>query len=164
MNTVAQKANKEILTTTQRWLEFAVVTVMLLLLGFLLYHQSANTGFFTAKFGTLEMVCLYAPILLSVTAPVVRAFTGHRNPARPYEAATSLVLALGSLWLLIVFPFNFSHLADTLPSGIRFLLAWFPDDLGKVLLLLQAILGPLSAALTGWRYFAANRRETGVQF
>jgi hypothetical protein len=164
MNVVAEKANKEILSVPQRWLELAIVPGMLLLLGFFLRHQSANTGFFTAKFGALEMVCLYGPIFLSLVAPVIRAFSGRRNPARPYEAVTRLLLALGSLWLLIVFPFNFSHLADILPSGIQFLLAWVSDDLGKVLLLLQIVIGPFSAALTGWRYFAASRRETRVQF
>jgi hypothetical protein len=133
---------------------------MLLLFGFLAYHQIANTGFFTAKFGMLEMVCLYGPILLGITAPAVRAWTGYRNPARPFEAAASLFLAVGSLWLVIVFPLNYAHLADALPSTIRFVLAWVTDDIGKAVLVLQVIIGPISALLTIWKYLSIRHRES----
>ena len=159
MNEVVEKTEKEILSPAQRWLEVTLVIAMLLLLGFLAYHQWANTGFFTAGFGSLEMFCLYGPIIFGVSAPVVRALTGRRNPARPFDAATSLFLAAGSLWLVIAFPFNFSHLADALPGVIRFVLSWITDGIGKALLILQVILGPISAIPTIWKYLSSSRRE-----
>jgi hypothetical protein len=153
MNTVAPKPDKEILTPLQRWLELLVVVLTLLFFSFLLYHQWANTGFFTEKFGALEMLCLYGPLLLGLTAPFARVITGQRNPARPFEAATSLCLALGSLWLLNVFPFNFRYLADALPEGIRFILAWVTDDMGKIIMILQVIIGSITALVAMWHYF-----------
>jgi len=154
MNTFSARPNKDVLSPAQRWLEILVIPAMLLLLGFLVYHQVANTGFFTAKFGPLEMLCLYGPIVFAGVAPAVRALTGHRNPARPFEAVTSLFLAVGSLWLLLVFPFNFTHLADALPGPIHFVLAWVPDGLGKILLIFQIIIGPFSALLTVLKFLS----------
>ncbi len=159
MNTLAKKQEKEVLSTPQRWLELLLIAAMLLLFGFLVYHQLANTGFFTAKFGSLEMLCLYGPILLSLVAPVARALTGRRNPARPFEVTTGLLLAIGSLWLLVAFPFNFSHLADPLPGPIRFVLSWITDDIGKVPLILQVIIGPLTALATTRKYLAIRGRK-----
>jgi len=160
INAPEAKTDPEVLTPSQRWLEIMIVAALLLLFTFLAYHQLANTGFFTARFGSLEMVCLYGPILLATAAPIVRASTGRRNPARPLEAAASLFLAIGSLWLLNVFPFSFVHLADTLPAPVRFVLAWVTDDIGRIPLILQVIIGPISALLTIWKYISIRRRES----
>jgi hypothetical protein len=157
-NTVARKTDNEILTPSQRRLELLFDAAMLVLLGFFAYHQLTRTGFFTAQFGALEMVCLYGPILVALAAPIDRVLTGWRNPARPFDVATYLCLAVGSLWLLIVFPFNFAHLTDVLPGAIRFVLAWITNDVGKLALLLQVILGPISALLTTWKYVSIRRR------
>ena len=159
MKTVVAQTDKEVLSTSQRLGELISVVVMLLLFGFFAYHQVANTGFFTAKFGALEMFCLYGPILLSLAAPAVRALTGRRNPARPLEVATNVFLAIAALWLLMVFPFNFSHLAGALPAAIRFVLAWITNDIGKVVLILQVIVGSISAFLTTRKYLSVRRRE-----
>jgi len=159
MKTVVKQTEKENLTTSQRWGELVIVVVMLLLFSFFAYHQGANTGFFTAKFGALEMFCLYGPILLSSAAPAVRAGTGRRNLGRPLEVATNVFLAIAALWLLIVFPFNFSHLADILPGAIRFIFAWITNDIGKVVLILQVIVGSISALVTTGKYLSVRRRK-----
>lgn len=150
--------DRDAISVSQRVPELFVVAAMIGLMGFLVYHQQVNSGFFTEKFGVMEMICLYVPILIGLTAPAVRAWTGSRNAARPYEITTSLSLALGSLWLLISFPFSFAHLADTLPEGIRFILAWVTDDIGKIPLILQVIIGPITALLAGWRYMSHRRQ------
>lgn len=158
-NTVGARIDKDRLSPPARLGEVIMIICMLLLFAFFVYHQSAETGFFTEKFGVLEMICLYVPLLLGMSAPAVRAWTGHRNPARPFEAVTSLLLALGALWLLIVFPFDYSHLADTLPNSVQFILAWVTDGIAKVVFLLQIVFGPISALVTMWRYFANRQRE-----
>lgn len=142
------------MTVVQRMVEVITIFPMIGLFGFFVYHQQVNSGFFTEKFGVLQALCLYVPLILGLFAPAVRAWTGHRNPARPYEIATSLLLSLGSLVLLIGFPFSFAHLADTLPEGLRFILAWVTDDIGRILMILQIIIGPITAVLAAWRYFS----------
>ena len=130
---------------------------MIVLFGFFAYHQRANTGFFTPKFEPFEMLCLYGPILVALAAPASRAWNGRRNPARPLDVAMNLSLTAGSLWLLIVFPFNFSHLADVLPGLVRFLISWITDDIGKIMMVLQVVLGPITALTTTAKYISLRR-------
>ncbi|MBM3128906.1 MAG: hypothetical protein FJ009_09830 [Chloroflexi bacterium] len=147
------KRDNEILTPSQRWSGLATIAAMIVLLGFFAAHQLSHTGFFTDRFGSLEMLALYAPILISFAAPMVRAVTGRQNPARPFDAATNLSLAIGSLWLAIVFPFDFAHLTAVLPDAIRFIFGWITDDIGRFVLIAQVILGVIFAPLTMLTYF-----------
>ncbi len=152
------QADNEMLTPSQRWSGLATVVAMLVLLGYFAWHQLTNTGFFAPRFGALEMLALYVPILVSFAAPIVRALSGRQNPARPFEAAMNLSLALGSLWLVIVFPFSFAHLADVLPDAIQFIFSWINDDIGRFILILQVILGIILAPLTLAKFFSIRRR------
>ncbi len=160
MNTAAGKTDPDALAPAQRLGELVSVVALLLLFGFFALHQFRHTGFFTAGFGSLEMLALYGPIIVAIAAPLVRAASGRRDPARPLEAAANLALAFGSLWLLIVFPLNYAHLADVLPGIIRPLLAWITDNIARIVLLLQVVIGPISAALNTWRYVSAPRRAS----
>ena len=159
MKTVGEQSEKEVLTPAQRGGEVISLAVMLLVFSFFADHQVAHTGFYTAKFGTMEMVCLYGPMLLSLAAPVVRAVTGRRNPARPFEVVTNVFLAIAAVYLLLVFPFDFAHLADALPAAIRFVLAWITDGIGRAVLILQAIVGTTWAAVTTVKYLSVRWRE-----
>ena len=153
------KADDQVLTGSQRWAGLATVVAMLGLLGFFLLHQSTNTGFFTPRFGSFEMLALYLPILVSFAAPIVRAIGGRQNPARPFQAAMSSTLALGSLWLVIIFPFNFARLADVLPSALQFVISWINDDMGRFILILQVLLGIIAAPLTIRKFFSERRQS-----
>ena len=152
----AAKPDREILTTQMRWFEVSFDLPMVLLFGFFALHQLTNTGFFTPKFGSLEMLALYGPIIVALIAPAVRALTGRRNPARPWDVAMQLSLAAGSLYLFIVFPFSFAHLSDVLPGALRFFIAWISDDIGKILMVLQVLLGPVNAVTTMVKYFSVR--------
>ncbi len=156
------KTDNDILSPSQRWSGLTVIVAMLALLGFFAAHQLANTGFFTDKFGSLEMLALYVPILISFAAPIVRAISGRQNPARPFEAAMNISLAIGSLWLVIVFPFNFMHLTDVLPGAIRFVLSWITDDIARWVLILQVIIGVIIAPLTIFTFFSIRRRASSM--
>lgn len=160
MKTVGEQSEKEVLTPAQRGGEVISLVVMLLVFGFFADHQVAHTGFYTAKFGTMEMVCLYGPMLLSLVAPIVRAVTGRRNPARPFEVVTNVFLAIAAVYLLLVFPFNFAHLADALPAAFHFVLAWITDGIGRAVLILQIIVGTIWAGVSAWQYLSVRRRET----
>jgi hypothetical protein len=132
---------------------------MLLLLAFFAYHQWQNTGFFTDKFGWAEMLALYVPILISLGPPILRLLQGRRNPARPLEAAVDLSLAIGSLWLWINFPFNFAHLADPFPATMRFAFAWITNNIGRLILLLQVVIGGISSISTMASYLTVKREK-----
>jgi hypothetical protein len=156
---IREKKEIEILTTLQRWAGLYTDVLMLLLLAFFAYHQWKNTGFFTSKFGLAEMIALYVPILISLAPPIQRFIQGKRNPARPLEAITDLSLAIGSLLLWIIYPFDFSHLADPFPPAMRFAFTWITNDIGKWILILQVVIGFISALSTIGSYISVRRKS-----
>lgn len=141
----AVKQYPDVLTSGQRLGEALIIVGLLALAAFFIVHQTSGTGFFNEKFGTLEMILLYAPLLLAIAAAGVQVVTGQHQPARLFEAAGGLLLGAAALWFLIVFPFDFTHLADALPQGLRFLLAWVTNDIGRIPLIIQVIAGPVGA-------------------
>src|SRR4030042_2723202 len=141
MNSSTDKGNQPTMTLTQRWGGLYTVGLMILLLVFFAYHQWADTGFFTEKFTWLSMLALYGPIVISMAPPILRLIQGRRNPARLLDAAMDLSLAIGSIWLRITFPFDFTHLADPFPAAMRFAFAWLSNDIGRWILLLQIVIG-----------------------
>ena len=156
------KYDRETLYPAQRVGGLAVIGAMLLVFGFFALHQLTGTGFYTVQFGPVEMLALYGPILVSFAAPIAKAVSGRRNPARPFQAATNLSLALGSLWLAVMFPFDFTHLADVLPSALRFVLSWINDDIGRFVLILQVLIGVIATPLTIFTYISIRRRASAT--
>lgn len=158
MNRLVEDRIDPPLALSERFGELLGVGAMLLLFSFLAYHQLVHTGFFTSAFGPAEMFFFYGPIIVSTVALVAKAWSSRRNPARLFEAASNLFLAVGSLWLLIVFPFNYAHLADALPAALRFLLAWITNDIAAVVLTLQVLIGTIVGLVTLVKYFAVRAR------
>jgi hypothetical protein len=161
MNVSAQtlKPDREHLTYAQRFGELVSACVMFLIMGFFVYHQAANTGFFTAAFGPMAMFFFYGPMLFSLAAPITRAVNGQRNPARPLEVVANVFMAAAALWLLTVFPFNFAHFADAFPAEIRVLFAWLNNDIGRIPFILQLIVCPIVALVTAWQFLIHLGRE-----
>jgi hypothetical protein len=62
--------------------------------------------------------------------------------------------------LFIVFPFNFAHLGDLLPSSLQFLLSWIPNYLGRIILLLVGLGGLFNSVYTPVIYFSVRREYT----
>lgn len=151
MNT--QTMSRETLGPAERFFDVLFTSIALLfVIGFFWAHQAGHTGFFTSEFGSTEMLALYGPMALSFAAPIVRSATGLRNPGRLMEAIANAALAFGSLWLFFVFPFDFSHLADVLPHGFQFILAWFTDGIARIALALQVVIGALTAIGKLWKF------------
>ena len=160
MITIADKTNKDILRPAQRVGELFAVGVVLLLFGFFIYHQAADTGFFTEEFGAVEMFLLYGPLILSILPPFIRAFYGQRNLARPVEVVSNLFVAVAAMWyLFIVFPFEFAHLPDPLPDGLQPIISWIDNDIGKIMLALQLVAGPLTAIWNAGKYLVVRHQE-----
>ncbi|MGE5123849.1 MAG: hypothetical protein ACM3H7_04980 [Acidobacteriaceae bacterium] len=147
------------MTNKQRWGGLYTVALMLLLVAFFVYHQVKNTGFFTPGFGQPELLALYGPIAISMLPSILRAIQGRRNPARPLEATGDLLLAIGSMRLRQVFPFDFTHIADPFPASWHFAFAWLTNDVGRFILLLQIVVGFISAIAIIATYLSIRRKE-----
>ncbi len=149
MQSISNTGRQDRMSLPQRVAEPLVTACMTAaILAFFLYHQRVGTGFFTARFGPLEMLCLYGSIILSLAAPITRGLTGDRNAGRPLEALAGVAAGAAALWLLRGFPFDFAHLADALPGAYSILLAWGTNDIGRIVLIAQAILAPFAALVT----------------
>lgn len=156
MNTVERRTDE--IGLGQRVGELFVVAGTLLLIGFYNQHLTQNTGFFTEKFGTLEAFLLFGPPSFSLVDAIIQIVTGHRRMARPFEALSGVLMTLGALWFLIQFPFEFAHLPDVLPEGLRFLLAWITNDIARIPLVIQLIAGPITALVAMWKFFTGSPR------
>src|SRR5271165_4520959 len=142
-----RRGQSEYLSFPQRFGELVSVVCILLFLGFYIYHQVANTGFFTSKFDGWSMLALYGSMIISLAPPLARAFVGSRNPVRPVEAFSNLVFALSCAFFFVVFPFNFAHFADAFPQAVRFLFWWLTNDVAKIALVLGVLGGLVGAGV-----------------
>lgn len=143
---------REHLTPIRRFGEIISLAVIAVIIGYFWQLWTMGAGFFTAAFGPLEQFWFFGPMIASLAAPITRIVVGRRNPARPFEIATDVLMVIGAIWLLRVFPFDFSHMGDALPGNLPLLFAWVPDWLGRLVLLLQVVGGSISAVATTWQF------------
>ena len=109
-------------------------------------HQTGSTDFFTSKFSTFEMIMLYGFLIYWITTSVL-ILTGQKNPSRNLDSYGGLFFAtFATVWLIVVFPFEFSYFVDVFPVFLRFLLQWISNEIALVLLILLFI-GQLIAAV-----------------
>jgi hypothetical protein len=111
-----------------------------LMILYLVAHQIFGTGFFTSKFGPIEMFLLYGSwIAWTITSGLEGVF-GKRFLSRFFDAFGGIVfIVIATGWLLIVFPFEFNYFADVLPDFFRFLVQWISNEIARVLLILYTI-------------------------
>ncbi len=152
--------DKEHLTPAQRFGNVISLAIQALIIGYFWHLWTIGTGFFTVAFGPWEQFWFFGPMVAALAAPVVRILVGRRNPARPLEIATDLLMAFGAIWLLRVVPFDFSHLGDALPGNLPVLLNWVPNWLGKVFLVLGLIGSVIAIIVTTGQFMRASLRHS----
>ena len=124
----------------QRVVGIAIVVVSVLIVLYFVAHQMWSTGFFTATFGTLEMLMLYGSLIFMIVSAGLEGIFGQRLLSRLWDAFGGLIFAtIGVTWLLVVFPFEFTYFADVLPDFLRFLVQWISNDIARVLMVLLII-------------------------
>jgi hypothetical protein len=134
------------------------IVILALVFGYFWRLWTIDAGFFTSMFGPPEQFWFFGPMILSLAAPAVRMLVGRRNPARPFEIGANALMAIGAIWLLHVFPFDFSHLGDALPGNLPVLLNWVPDWLGRIGLVLQLVGGVIAAIVATAQFMKVSLR------
>ncbi len=118
----------------------AIVVFSLLMMSYFALHQIRSTGFFTAAFGTSEMLLLYGLLLLGIVSASLESVFSRRLLSRLFDVFGGLIFgAVFTVWLLVVFPFEFAYFADVLPDSLRFLVQWISNDIARVLMVLGII-------------------------
>jgi hypothetical protein len=132
---------------SERIVGIAIVVASVLMVLYFIAHQNRSTGFFTEAFGTPEMLMLYGVLTLGIISAGLEGVFGQRLYSRIFDAFGGLILAaFCTVWLLVVFPFEFAYFADVLPESLRFLVGWISNDVARVLMVL-AIIVYLGAAV-----------------
>jgi hypothetical protein len=151
------EAKKDIVPYSERVGNIVGVGVGLLVVLYFVAHQMWSTGFFTSKFGTLEMLLFYVSLMFGIVSTALKGLFGRKNFARLFDVFGSVLFAITLVWLFVVFPFDFAYFADVLPSFLRFLVQWIFNDIARVLMVLGMIAAPVMAIYTAMLYMLVRR-------
>ncbi len=146
---------------SHRVVGIAIVVFSVLMVLYFVAHQTWSTGFFTATFGTLEMLMLYGSLMYWIITCTVLLF-GFKNLSRDFDSFGGLIfVTVGVAWLFVVFPFDFAYFADVLPDSLRFLVQWISNDVARVLMVLGIIvhLGAAFYCPIGYKFVVMKRSK-----
>ncbi len=150
----------DIIPYSERVTSIAIVVVFPLIVLYFVAHQMWSTNFFTATFGTLEMLLLYGSLIAWIVTGALEGF-GRKNLSRDFDAFGGLIFSgIGIAWLLVVFSFEFAYFADVLPDSLRFLVQWISNDIARVLMVLLFIVNLVAAVYSAIsRVFVRKARK-----
>jgi hypothetical protein len=151
------EAKKDVLPHSDRIGNVVAVVVVALVCFYFVAHQMWGTGFFTAKFGVVEMFLFYGVLLFQFVPAILRAASGRKNQARFFEIFGSVLGIVALVWFYSVFPFDFAYFADVLPDFLRFLLQWISNDIVRVLMVLGLIAAPVMAIYSAVMFMLVRR-------
>ena len=156
----AKTAAEEPLPRNERVFGIGIVIVSVLMIIFFVSHQIQQTGFFTSKFGAFEMLLLYGFWIFWITTAGLESILSQRLLSRIVDTFGGIIFATISIALLfVIFPFDFSHLADVLPESTKFLIQCVSNDIARVILVLIMILQLLAAIYCPFAYKFIDKKR-----
>jgi hypothetical protein len=156
----AKKDAEKPLPLNERVFGIAIVIFSILMIIFFTSHQINSTGFFTSKFGALEMLLFYAFWIFWITTATLEAILSQRLMSRIIDTFGGIFFCVISIaWLVVVFPYEFTHLADVLPKSIRFLVSWISNDIAKIIMILLVIAHLAAAIYSPFAYKFADMKR-----
>jgi hypothetical protein len=154
------------LPLNERVFGIAIVVFCVLMIIFFIAHQIQTTGFFTSKFGPLEMLLFYGFWIFWIITAGLEAILSQRLLSRIVDTFGGLIFATFSIAILLVlFPFEFTHLAEVLPESMRFLVSWISNDIVRVIIILL-IIAHLAAAIYSpfaYKFVDKKRFKRGIK-
>ena len=152
------KAKKDTMPSSERIGSIVGFVIVFLVVLYFVAHQTGFTGFFSSKFNTLEMLLFYGSLLFGIFCTVLGPVrVRHKNLIRLGDVFFNITVTVALIWLFVMFPFDFAHLADVLPSFLRFLLQWISNDIARVLMVLGSIAAPIMAIYFAILYVFVRR-------
>jgi hypothetical protein len=154
------EANKDV-PKNDRFTGVALVVVNALMIAYLGFHQMGSTGFFTPKFGTLEMFLLYGSLVAWIITGSLDGIFGQRLLSRLFDVFGGILFITVSLvWLLLTFPFDFTYFADVLPDFLKFLVQWISNDIARVMMVLGTVVLVVAAVYSPVAYKIVNIKRS----
>jgi hypothetical protein len=156
----ARKEAKKELPLNERIVGIIIVIFSAWMIIFFRLHQIHGTGFFTIKYGTLEMLLLNGFWIFWITTASLEAILNQRFLSRIVDTFGGIFFATISIALLfIIFPFEFTHLADVLPGFLRFVLQWISNDIARVIMVILMILHLAAAIYSPFAYKFVDKKR-----
>jgi hypothetical protein len=153
-------AAEEPLPSGERAFGIGIVIVSVLMILFFSSHQMQSTGFFTSKFGALEMLFLYGFWIFWITTAGLESILSQRLMSRIVDTFGGIIFAVIAIgWNLVVFPFDFSNFANVLPESIRFIVQWISNDIAWVIMLILMILHLLAGIYCPFAYKFIDKKR-----
>ncbi|MFW9777830.1 MAG: hypothetical protein ACFFE8_03170 [Candidatus Heimdallarchaeota archaeon] len=116
-----------------------IIAISLPLMLYFYLHQTMSTGFFTQKFDFLEAVFLYGIFLYWIITSVL-ILIRQKHASRDLDSFGGLAFAtIGSLWLIIIFPFDFVRFTEASPDILKIFVQWISNEIALVILMLAFI-------------------------
>lgn len=157
------EAQQDILSLSDRVGNLVGVVLGVIAFVYFVLHQTGATGFFTAAFGPVEMVLFYGFQLYQAGISALKALVGRKNLARFFEAVGAGLGIVVLAWFWIVFPFEFTHVADILPEFLRFLLQWLSNDLTRAFMIVGIIASIIVASYNTVLYLFVRKALSNTQ-
>jgi hypothetical protein len=151
-----ERAGRDRLKLSEQVGDFIGFAISLLVLYYFYQSQVTATGFFTAAFGSTEQLAFYGPFVFGMLISLARGIYGRRHAIRPVQSIQGAALAVGSMWLLYKFPFDFARLTALLPHVLQVPFWWVSNPVGQLLLVL-GILGGLASMISHAVMYATGR-------
>ncbi|MBD3212957.1 MAG: hypothetical protein GF311_10145 [Candidatus Lokiarchaeota archaeon] len=137
----AKLAAEEKLPLNERIFGILIVVFCTMAILYFVAHQLLATGFFTPKFGITEMVFFYGFWLMWIITATLESILNQRFLSRIFDTFGGIIFAvIATLWLLIVFPFDFAYITDLLPGAIRFFVQWISNVVAQVIITILFVL------------------------
>ena len=155
----AKTEAKKKLPLNGRIFGIAIVIVSILMIMFFRDHQIHSTGFFTSKFGTMEIIMLYGFWIFWITTASLEAIFNQRLLSRIVDTFGGVIFAAVSIaWNLVVFPFEFAYFANVIPEYLKFLVQWISNDIAWIIMIALMILHLLAAIYCPFAYQFVDKK------
>ena len=157
----AKAEAKKGVSKNDRFTGIALVVANALIIVYFVSHQMGSTGFFTPKFGTLEMLLLYGSLVAWIITGSLDGIFGHRLLSRLFDVFGGILfITISLVWLLVSFPFEFAYFADVLPDVLKFLVQWISNDIARGIMVLETILLVVAAIYSPIAYKFVNIKRS----
>jgi hypothetical protein len=92
------------------------------------------------------MIMLYGSWICWIITSALEGVFGQRLLSRLFDSFGGIIfIVLATVWLLVVFPFEFNYFGNVLPDSLRFLVLWISNDIARVLMVIYIIVMGIAA-------------------
>ena len=142
----AKKEAEKDIPFNDRVTGIVLVIVSILFMLYFVAHQLWSTGFFTSSFSPLEVFFLYGSLIFWIITCSLDGIFSQRFLSRLLDAFGGVIfVTIGLVWLLMVFPFEFTFFANVLPEFLRFLVQWISNDIARGIMIVGIIVLVIAA-------------------